>query len=42
MSTEVYRGEAWFLQHIQHTAGIYDFFANLAQAASVEAGQALC
>jgi predicted transcriptional regulator len=42
MSTEVQRGENWLLQHIQHTAGIYGFFASLAQAARQESGQALC
>jgi Replication-relaxation len=36
------RGEAWLLQHIQHTAGIYGFFASLAQAARKEAGHELC
>jgi hypothetical protein len=35
-------GEAWLLQHIQHTAGIYSFFASLAQAARKEQGQELC
>ena len=30
------------LQRIQHTAGIYGFFARLAQAARQEPGQALC
>ncbi len=38
----VQRGEAWLLQHMQHTAGIYGFFAALAQAARQEPGQALC
>ena len=41
-STVVQRGETWLLQHIQHTAGIYGFFASLAQAARQESGQALC
>ena len=41
-STVVQRGEAWLLQHIQHTAGIYGFFASLAQTARQESGQALC
>ena len=36
------RGEAWLLKHIEHTAGIYGFFATLAQAARGEAGNALC
>jgi predicted transcriptional regulator len=40
-STVVQRGEAWLLQRIQHTAGIYGFFASLAQAARPEEGQAL-
>jgi Replication-relaxation len=38
----IQRGEAWLLQHIQHTARIYGFFACLAQAARQEPGQALC
>ncbi len=29
------RGEAWLLQHIQHTAGVYSFFATLAQVACI-------
>lgn len=41
-STMMQRGEAWLLQHIEHTAGIYGFFARLAQATRQEAGQALC
>jgi hypothetical protein len=36
------RGEAWLLQHIQHAAGIYRFFASLAQAARRQSAQALC
>jgi hypothetical protein len=36
------RGEAWLLQHIQHTAGVYGFFASLAQAARQQLGQHLC
>jgi Replication-relaxation len=36
------RGEAWLLKHMQHTAGIYDFFAKLIQAARQELGHALC
>lgn len=36
------RGEAWLLRTIQHTAGMYGFFASLAQAAAQEAGHALC
>jgi len=35
-------GEAWLVQHIEHTAGVYGFFARLGQAARREAGQALC
>jgi hypothetical protein len=30
MSTITQRGTAWLLQHIQHTAGIYGFFASVA------------
>lgn len=41
-STAAQRGEDWLLQHIQHTAGIYGFFARLAQAARQEGEQALC
>ncbi len=36
------RGEAWLLQHIQHTAGVYGFFATLARAARQQPGQELC
>ena len=36
------RGEAWLLQYMQHTTGIYGFFAALAQAARREPGQSLC
>jgi predicted transcriptional regulator len=36
------RGEAWLFQHIQHTAGIYDFFATVAQAAGKETDHELC
>jgi hypothetical protein len=36
------RGEAWLLQRIQHTAGIYGFFARLALVARQDPGQALC
>jgi len=35
-------GEAWLVQHIEHTAGVYGFFARIGQAARREAGQALC
>jgi predicted transcriptional regulator len=38
----VQRGEGWLLQHMQHTAGIYGFFAALAQATRGKPGQALC
>ncbi len=41
-STVVQRGEAWLLQRIQHTAGIYSFFASLTQVARQETGQELC
>jgi predicted transcriptional regulator len=41
MSTMIQRGEAWLLQHIQHTAGIYGFFARLTQAARKEPEHAL-
>jgi hypothetical protein len=41
-STVVQRGEAWLLQRMKHTAGIYGFFARLAQAARKETGQELC
>ena len=41
-STVVQRGESWLLQHIQHTAGIYRFFASLAHAAREQPGQVLC
>jgi hypothetical protein len=41
-STMMQRGESWLLQHMQHTAGIYGFFAAFAQAARQEPGQALC
>jgi len=41
-STVVQRGENWLLQRIQHTAGIYGFFARLALVARQDPGQALC
>ncbi len=41
-STVVQRGEAWLLQHIKHTAGIYSFFASLTKTARREPGQELC
>ena len=36
------RGVPWLLQHIQHTAGVYGFFAQLAQAADHQPGHELC
>ncbi len=36
------RGEAWLLQHVQHTAGVYGFFASLARAARQQPEQELC
>jgi hypothetical protein len=36
------RGEAWLLQRIQHTAGIYGFFTSLALAARQESEHLLC
>jgi len=41
-STIRQRGVAWLIQHIQHTAGIYRFFARIAQATKKEAGHELC
>ena len=41
-STVVQRGEAWLVQRIQHTAGIYSYFARLAMTARKETGQELC
>ncbi len=38
----VQRGVPWLLEHIQHTAGVYTFFAHLAQAAKQQPDQALC
>jgi predicted transcriptional regulator len=38
----ILRGEAWLLQHIEHTTGIYGFFACLAQSARNEVGHELC
>ncbi len=35
------RGEAWLLSHMQHTAGIYTFFTDLAQAARQESEREL-
>jgi len=40
-SAMIQRGEAWLLQHIQHTAGIYGFFAGLAQVTRQQPEQAL-
>jgi hypothetical protein len=34
----VQRGQEWLLRRIKHTAGIYGFFASLAQAATQEEG----
>jgi hypothetical protein len=36
------RGEAWLLAHLQHTTGMYGFFARLAHAAKQEPGKVLC
>ena len=36
------RGEAWLLSHIQHTAGVYGFFAALAQTARRQPERRLC
>jgi predicted transcriptional regulator len=36
------RGEAWLLQHMQHTAGIYGFFASLTDSARRSPGHELC
>jgi DNA-binding MarR family transcriptional regulator len=41
-STRAQRGEAWLLQHIQHTAGMYGFFASVAQAAKQQPERELC
>ncbi len=38
----VQRGEGWLLQHIHHAAGIYRFFARLAEAAREQPDQSLC
>jgi hypothetical protein len=35
-------GERWLLEHIQHTAGVYGFFAALVQAARQQPEQELC
>ena len=42
MSIMRQRGEAWLLQHIQHTAGLYGFFSSLAKAEGRSQGQELC
>jgi predicted transcriptional regulator len=42
MAPVVQRGEGWLLLHMQHTAGIYRFFASLTQAARQQAGHVLC
>jgi hypothetical protein len=41
-ATVVQRGEAWLLQRMNHTAGIYSYFARLAMTARKETGQELC
>ncbi len=41
-STMRQRGVDWLLQHIQHTAGIYSFFATLTGAARRAPGHTLC
>ncbi len=38
----VQRGEGWLVQHIHHTAGIYRFFASLAETAREQPDQSLC
>jgi predicted transcriptional regulator len=38
----VQRGEGWLVQHIHHTAGIYRFFASLAETAREQPDQRLC
>ena len=38
----VHRGERWLLSRIHHTAGIYRFFASLAEAACEHADHRLC
>ncbi len=38
----VQRGESWLVHRIQHTAGIYRFFACLAQAAREQPDQSRC
>jgi len=40
--TVAQRGEAWLLERVLHTAGIYGFFARLMQSARRETGNALC
>ena len=42
MPTLVQRGESWLIQRIEHTAGVYGFFAALATAARRVSEQALC
>jgi hypothetical protein len=41
-STIRQQGAAWLFQHIGHTAGIYGFFARVAQATRMEADHKLC
>jgi Fe2+ or Zn2+ uptake regulation protein len=36
------RGERWLFEHIQHTAGVYGFFATLAQMTRQQSEQELC
>jgi Replication-relaxation len=38
----VQHGVSWLLQHIEHTAGVYGFFVQLAGAATQQFAQALC
>jgi predicted transcriptional regulator len=38
----VQRGVPWLLKHIPHTAGVYAFFAHLAQAAAQQPDHVLC
>jgi Replication-relaxation len=38
----VQRGVSWQMQHIEHTAGVYSFFAQLARTTECRPGHALC
>ena len=38
----VQHGVSWLVQHIQHTAGVYSFFAHLMHATAHHPGQSLC